>query len=253
MKPTNESPDLKDDDIRALLDARPPTSSPADLDARILAAAKAEVQTENGVQTRSLSHYGSWLAVAAVFVLAVILVPIMQQTSETPREAFSPEVSLNDAALPTSGVGVSEALDVTEESRTASGDLLQSDSLLVTAPVTTELNLAQEESAEKKEGARLLAEEQQQNERVTVRSDINTSAIATAKARERTASRKDSAASVEVAEDISDIDAMTDEEIRQTFLSHPYRRDRALWLDEIQRLERLEEAGRTVSARTAVV
>jgi len=82
--------DLRDDDIRALFDAQSPTLSPADLDTQIRsAAADAVMNSNSGVKpvakpqysgsSRS-ARYGSWLAVAAVVVLVVGLVPLLQHS-----------------------------------------------------------------------------------------------------------------------------------------------------------------------------
>lgn len=271
MKPSTSSPDLKDDDIRALMDAQGPASSPADLDARILAASKEEVKPSTPEGSGSVTRYGSWLAVAAVAVLAVILVPLMQQSDEATRYSEPDAVALNDNAI--------EAMDATE-GVSATTQFKQN----IPAPQATSVDQAgasvsetlslQAESAAKVQAPQVQSNQAQQGVLVTREvSKAAPSILEKSSSRDTSVGSKEGArmkrtdglvqseqlradleqtvrADSTIAEiDVSDIDAMTDDEIRQTFETHPYRREHESWKKEIIRLESLKETVQVVRER----
>ncbi|MBX2885560.1 MAG: hypothetical protein KTR32_36735, partial [Granulosicoccus sp.] len=107
--PPGQAPDeLRDEDIRALLDAQPPAVSPADLDARIrreahAAASPTAPATAPAAPGRTLTtRLGPWVAVAAAVVLTVLLVPLLPTLVTDPLDPMADGRYRSEADLETS-------------------------------------------------------------------------------------------------------------------------------------------------------
>lgn len=242
MKPSTKQYDLKDDDIRALLDAKAPVSSPPDLDLAILSAAKAAVQTqdtETSTSSSPVTRYGSWLAVAAVVVLAIVLVPVLQQSDETDRLSEPLDMSLNDKVAPVTTFKETDVRAADAEQTIAYSNTAQSPGVEASDDVENGGQSIADTAAS------LVAE----IEPVTAGRTRGEEVHALKQKRESGAANlpltENSDAGVSKV-DVSDIDAMTDLEIRQTFELHRYRRDRQTWQAEITRLKALKQTVQVV-------
>jgi len=230
--------ELQDKDIQALLDAQGPSVSPADLDQRIRHQAHAAVRKEaqgssaqNPTRSRT-ARMGSWVAVAAVVVLTVLLVPLLPTTDPGP--------TLSSVAIES----IAETEIAQEQQRKLSESTLATDATLAdTASAQEEVAVesVRENSAAGSAEApsAVVSGGQAKGLRAAAKSTPAIDAQSNAEGAQVPRTPESLMRSAPTSDQIAALPAvqsMSLEAIRATFDSHPYRRAESSWRSEILRL-----------------